>query len=118
MGDHAGGAGFRVGAEGIGHDEFVGGADGLAHGAVGERGFVGELFAFVVAAESELHLAGFVAEEDVAALDLGELEGGVEKGGEDLVDGAGGFEFAGRFEEPAELLEGIAGGADFGDLAQ
>jgi len=64
--------GFRVGAEGVGDDEFVGGADGLAHGAVGKRGLVGELFAFVVAAEGELHLAGFVAEKDVAALDLGE----------------------------------------------
>jgi hypothetical protein len=114
--DHAGGAGFRVGAEGVGDDEFVGGADGLAHGAVGECGLVGELFALVVAAEGELHLAGFVAEEDVAALDLGELEGGVEEGGQDLIDSAGGFELAGGFEEPAELFEGVAGGADLGNL--
>ena len=73
-------------------------------------------FAFIVAAERELHFAAFFAEEDVAALDLGELEGGVEQCGEDLVDGVGGVELAGRFEEPAQLVEGVAGGVDFGDL--
>jgi hypothetical protein len=74
---------------------------------VGDGGDVGEVFAFIVAAESESHFAGFVAEEDVAALDLGELEGGVEEGGEDLVDSVGGIELAGGFEEPAELVEGV-----------
>ena len=114
--DHAGGADLRIGAEGVGNDELVGGADGLTHRGVGESGFVGEGFTFVVAAKGECHCAGFVAEEDVAALHLGELEGGIEERNEDLIDGVGGLEFVGGFEEPAELFEGVAGGADFGDL--
>ena len=66
--------------------------------------------------KGQIHLAGFVAQKDVAALDLGELERRVEQGGQDLVDGVGGIQLARRLEKPAQLVERIAGGADLRDL--
>src|SRR5579872_2977867 len=109
VGDDGSRAVFGVGAEGVSEDVFAGVVNGLADGAVGEGLLVGEFDAVVVAAEGELEFAQLVAQEDKAAFELRELDGGVDEGAKDLIDGAGGLQLAGGLEEPVELLEGVAG---------
>ncbi len=70
------------------------------------------------AADGEIQISGFIDEKDVAALDFGELEGGFDQRGEDLVDGADGIELARRFEEPAQLFKIGVWRGDGLDLAE
>ncbi len=86
VGDDA--LGGLAGAEGIGNDEFACGFEGFADGAVGDGCVVGDGGAFAAAGHGELEFAGGGAEEDEAAFDLSEFEGGFKEGGEDLVHAA------------------------------
>ena len=118
LGDHAVGARAGFGGEGVGDHVFAGGAGGLLDGGAGEGEVVGEDFAGAATSAGEVKRAGFVDEEDVAAFDLSELEGGFDERGEYLVDGADGVELAGGLEEPAEFFEIGIGRGDGLDLAE
>ena len=92
--------GFR--RECVGHDEVGAAINRLPYGGVRDGGAIVGGFGAPGAPGGETQFAVGVPEKDIAAFDAGQLEGGLNQGAEDLLDGSDIVEPARGIHKPAE----------------